>query len=88
MCSDLLIHQHRQTTMAGVPRKFCAHCEELLAPRTFREHQRLYYDSESRSWTKKMKKGAADPLTTEDSSSYPCLEEDDNPALMVYLNLT
>ena len=68
--------------MAGVPRKFCAHCEELLAPRTFREHQRLYYDSESHSWTKKMKKSAEDPITTEDSS---CQEEDNNLILMVYL---
>ena len=79
------MHQYRQTTMAGVSRKFCAHCEELLAPRTFREHQRLYYDSESHSWTKKMKKSAADPLTTEDSSSYPCQEEDNSLVLMVYL---
>ena len=36
-------------------RKFCAHCEESLAPRTFREHARLYYDPNSHSWTKKRK---------------------------------
>lgn len=80
MCSD---HQDRRATMAGVPRKFCAHCEELLAPRTFREHQRLYYDSMSHSWTKKMKKSAAEPLTTEDFSSYSSQEEDSSLVLMV-----
>ena len=70
--------------MAGVPRKFCAHCEELLAPRTFREHQRLYYDSESHSWTKRMKKSASEPLTgMEDSSTYQCQEEDNSLVLMV-----
>ena len=34
-------------------RKFCVHCEESLAPRTFREHARLHYDPDSHSWSKK-----------------------------------
>ena len=69
--------------MARVPRKFCAHCEEMLAPRTFREHQRLYYDRESHSWTKRMKKNAAEPLITKDSSTYPHPVEDNSLVLMV-----
>ena len=44
--------------MAGEVRKFCMHCEESLAPRTFREHVRLYYDTTSHSWTKKRKRDA------------------------------
>lgn len=39
--------------MAKEVRKFCTHCEESLAPRTYREHARLYYDTNSHSWTKK-----------------------------------
>lgn len=44
--------------MAGEIRKYCLHCEESLAPRTYREHVRLYYDSNSHSWTKKKKSDA------------------------------
>ena len=36
-------------------RKFCQHCEEYLAPRTFREHLRIFYDGNSHTWTKRRK---------------------------------
>ena len=75
--------------MAGVSRKFCGHCMEMLASRTFREHQRLYFDSESNSWTKKIKRfpetsateaAHEQPLITEfgDFSSNPVCPEEDN----------
>lgn len=37
-------------------RKVCPHCEERLAPRTLREHARLFFDARSRTWTKKTPK--------------------------------
>lgn len=49
--------------MAKEVRKFCDHCEETLAPRTFREHARLYYDARSHIWTKKRKIGDPDELS-------------------------
>ena len=39
--------------MSGNTRRFCPHCEETLASRTFREHLRLYYDADSHTWTKR-----------------------------------
>lgn len=45
--------------MSGV-RRFCEHCEETLAPRTFREHCRLFYDTNTSTWTKKMKMNSTD----------------------------
>ena len=41
--------------MAGEIRRLCPHCDETLAPRTFREHLRLFYDADSHTWTKKRK---------------------------------
>ena len=35
--------------------RFCPHCMEKLAPRTHREHLRLFYDANSHTWTKKMR---------------------------------
>ena len=43
--------------MAARIRKLCPHCDEILAPRTYREHIRLYYDADSHTWTKKRKTG-------------------------------
>ena len=43
--------------MAARIRKLCPHCDEILAPRTYREHIRLYYDTDSHTWTKKRKTG-------------------------------
>ena len=43
--------------MAGKTRRHCPHCDQKLAPRTFREHLRLYYDDSSRTWTKRRKVG-------------------------------
>ena len=62
---------------------------EMLASRTFREHQRLYYDSESNSWTKKIKRfpetsateaAHEQSLITEfgDFPSNPACPEEDN----------
>ena len=33
--------------------RFCPHCEKKLAPRTFREHMRLFYDASTCTWTKR-----------------------------------
>lgn len=41
--------------MASETRRYCPHCDQRLAPRTFREHLRLYYDDSSRTWTKRRK---------------------------------
>lgn len=46
--------------MAKEVRKFCVHCGESLAQRTFREHARVYYDSISQSWTKKRRTDSDD----------------------------
>lgn len=43
--------------MAGETRRYCPHCDQRLAPRTFREHLRLYYDDSSRTWMKRRKVG-------------------------------
>ena len=64
--------------MAGVSRKFCEHCEEMLAPRTFREHLRLYYDGESHTWRKRMKRSdTTGPLSAHESCSNQDLLEPD-----------
>ena len=34
-------------------RKVCPHCGERLAPRTLREHTRLFFNASSRTWLKK-----------------------------------
>ena len=46
-------------------RRLCPHCEQKLAPRTFREHLRLYYDDSSRTWTKRRKIGSNTELDFE-----------------------
>lgn len=45
--------------MSKEMRKVCPHCEERLAPRTLREHARLFFDARSRTWTKKKKISSA-----------------------------
>ena len=71
--------------MAGISRKFCAHCEEMVAPRTFREHLRLYYDGESHSWRKRMKRSdSAEHVSANESCSNPDpLKLDDTCTLVV-----
>lgn len=49
-------------------RKFCPHCGQTLAPRTFREHHRLFYDAVSCTWTKKRRVNSHDEQAVE---SYP-----------------
>lgn len=36
--------------------QFCPHCEQTLAPKTYREHFRLFHDTTSRVWTKPCKR--------------------------------
>ncbi len=38
---------------------FCAHCNQRVRPRTYREHRDLFYDVASRSWTKRAKPDSA-----------------------------
>ena len=52
--------------MSKEVRKYCGHCEEILAPRTFREHARLYYDINSHTWTKKRRVDVDDELGDSD----------------------
>lgn len=60
--------------MAGLTRKLCIHCGEMLAPRTYREHVRLYYDESSHTWTKRRRVECSSTVAT--SRSEPeCGEE-------------
>lgn len=45
--------------MSREMRRVCPHCEERLAPRTLREHMRLFFDARSRTWTKRSKTSSA-----------------------------
>ena len=57
-CSEVLYLKFKMSgnsSNSSTIYRFCPHCMEKLAPRTHREHLRLFYDANSHTWTKKMR---------------------------------
>ena len=44
--------KHTGSTRSRLTHKRCPHCGKNLNLKTFKEHRRLYYDSNKRSWNK------------------------------------
>ena len=62
--------------MAGLNRKLYIHCGEMLAPRTYREHVRLYYDENSHTWTKRRRIECSNTTSTSLGSGRPECEKE------------
>lgn len=41
-----------ESARAGVKRKRCGHCDELLTVPVYKRHKRLYYDSDNKRWNR------------------------------------
>lgn len=61
--------KHTSSTRSHLTHKRCPHCGKNLNLKTFKEHRRLYYDSNRKSWNK------CEGTDSQSASSTSLLEE-------------
>ena len=52
-CTGICVHYNVlliESTMSLLIHKYCPHCQEMVAPETYRCHWQLYFNESSKTW--------------------------------------